>query len=255
MVNAFKRNFVDIPGRREDERPAAASRGDMSTASLGFGAVPFEKVEFHIDGRRAAGIAASAMLAGGLIAFPAFTRWPLIDEPVAVLAAVVAFGGGTILIAAGLFVALRLLLRRGAVVVIDVDGIHDRRRTAAPLPWSRINDIRMLDRHGRHIGIETCDENGDKAGGWPKIGQYGAPPRHVTVIDTFFLRAASGNRFLDFILPITALAPIDMSDTPVSAEVLSADARISRRRLAADSLFVAAAAIVPGTAAILLALI
>ena len=226
----------------------------MSAASQGFGAVPFEKVEFHIDRRRAAGVAASATLAGALIASPALTRWPLIGEPAEELAAVVAFGGGAILIAAGVFVVLRLLLRRGAVVVIDTDGIHDRRRTDAPLPWSRINDIRVLDRHGRHIGIETRDDTCDKAGGWPKIGQYGAPRRHVTVIDTFFLRAASGNRFLDFILPITALAPIDMSETPVSADILSADARLSRRRLAAVFLFVAMAAVIPGTAAILLAL-
>ena len=254
MVNAFKRNLADIPERRGDKRPAAASRQDMSIASLGFGAAPLEKVEFHIDRRRAAGVAAAAMLAGGLIACPALTRWPLIDELGELLAAAVAFGGGVILIAAGFYVALRLLLRRGAIVVIDADGIHDRRRTDAPLPWSRIRDIRALDRHGRHIGIETSDEDGGKASLCPTIGQHGAPPRCVTVIDTFFLRAATGNRFLDFILPITALAPIDMSETPVSADILSADARLSRRRVAAVFLFVAAAAVVPGTAAILLAL-
>lgn len=218
----------------------------MSVASLGFAMPPLEKVEFHVDRRRAAGVAVTAILAGGLIASPALMQWHLIDEAGKLMAAVVALGGATVMVMAGVFISVRLLLRRDALVVIDADGIHDRRTSGAPLPWSRIHDIRVLDRHGHHIGIETRDEHGDGT-------CSGERPGPITVIDTFFLRAASGNRFLDFILPITALAPIDMSETPVSADTLSADARISRRRVAAVSLFITAVAAGPGAAALLLA--
>ena len=44
-----------------------------------------------------------------------------------------------------------------------------------------------------------------------------------------------------------------MSETPVSADTLSADARMSRRRVAAVSLFIIAVAAGPGAAALLLA--
>ncbi|MGH6618439.1 MAG: hypothetical protein ACREF6_02740 [Alphaproteobacteria bacterium] len=165
------------------------------------------------------------------------------------LAAGLALTGASSLIAAGAFVLVRLLLRRGAVVVIDTNGIHDRRIDDALLPWSRIRDIRVLDRHGNHIGIETLDDDADAAIGSPHATPRYARTMPVTVIDTFFLRSRSGNRILDFIVPITAVAPIDMSETPVSEETLSADARISWRRKAAIATFVAAAAVAPAAAA------
>ena len=225
----------------------------MSVASLGFATPPLERIEYHVDRRKAAGVAVTAILAGGLIASPALTQWHLIDEAGKLTAAVVALAGAAVMVMAGVFITVRLLLRRDALVVIDADGIHDRRTSGAPLPWSRIHDIRVLDRHGRHIGIETRDENGDATCSGKRRGACAARPGPITVIDTFFLRAASGNRFLDFILPITALAPIDMSETPVSADTLSADARMSRRRVAAVSLFIIAVAAGPGAAALLLA--
>ncbi len=220
----------------------------MSVASFDFAAPSSAKIEFHVDRLRAAGVAIAALLGGGLIAYPAAARWSGIDRPTELLAAAVALVGASMLIAAGLFVATRLLLRRDALVVIDADGIHDRRTTDAPLPWSRIHDIRVLDRHGHHIGIETREDGAEADG----AASHSVLPRPITVIDTFFLRSGSGNRFLDFILPITAAAPIEMSETPVSADTLSADARISRNRKAAVSLFILAAAILPSAAAILL---
>ncbi|MGH6914332.1 MAG: hypothetical protein ACREH3_11580 [Geminicoccales bacterium] len=53
-------------------------------------------------------------------------------------------------------------------------------------------------------------------------------------------------------LPITALAPLDMSELPVSEDTLSADARLSRWRTAAIVTFVVMAAFVPAAAAALL---
>jgi hypothetical protein len=223
----------------------------MSVASFDFAAPSSAKIEFHVDRLRAAGVASAALLAGGLIGYPAAVRWLWLDQPAELLAAVVALAGASMLIAAGLFVAIKLLLRRDALVVIDADGIHDRRTTDAPLPWSRIHDIRVLDRYGHHIGIETREDSAE-AGDAALRSPHSGLPRPITVIDTFFLRSGSGNRFLDFILPITAVAPIEMSETPVSADTLSADARISRNRKAAVSLFILAAAILPSAAAILL---
>lgn len=221
----------------------------MSGASLDAVVPLFDKVEFHVDRGRAAVVGAAAVAAGALIAYPALLHRTALEGMGELLAAGLALAGASSLIAAGVFVLVRLLLRRGAVVVIDTNGIHDRRTDDFVLPWSRIRDIRVLDRHGNHIGIETLDDAADAA-----IGSPQATPRHartmpVTVIDTFFLRSRSGNRILDFIVPIAAVAPIDMSETPVSEETLSADARISWRRKAAIATFVAAAAVAPAAAA------
>lgn len=224
----------------------------MSTALLDVVAPPFNKVEFHVDRKRAAGVGAAAIAAGVLIAYPALAHRTPFDGTGELLAAGLALVGASSLIAAGTFVLLRLLLRRGAVVVIDTNGIHDRRTDAALLPWSRIHDIRVLDRHGNHIGVETLDDAGEATAGCSRSAPSHAHAMPVTVIDTFFLRSNSGNRILDFIVPITAVAPIDMSETPVSEETLSADARLSWRRKAAVVIFVAVAAVAPAVAAALL---
>lgn len=221
----------------------------MSAASLDAVAPLFDKVEFHVDRGRAASVGAAAVVVGALIAYPALLHRAPLEGMGELLAAGLALTGASSLIAAGAFVLVRLLLRRGAVVVIDANGIHDRRTDAALLPWSRIHDIRVLDRHGNHIGIETLDDAADATIGCLQAASRPAHTMPVTVIDTFFLRSRSGNRILDFVVPITALAPIDMSETPVSEETLSADAQISSRRKAAIVAFVAAAAVAPAIAA------
>lgn len=212
----------------------------MSTASQGFWVPPFDRVEFHADRMRAALVATAALLAGAAFSAPALTHWSSIGNVGELFAAAMGICGGCALLGAGVSLMLQLLLRRGPIVVIDTNGIHDRRTGSGPLPWSHIQDIRPLDRDGRHIGIETCDETS------------GPHCRQITVIDTFFLRAANGNRALDFILPITAMAPIDMSETPLSAATLAADRRLARRRILANSLFVVATVLAPGAAGILL---
>jgi hypothetical protein len=120
------------------------------------------------------------------------------------------------------------------------------------MPWSQIYDIRTLDRHGRHIGIETIEPVGMPPA-TPVSGSNGNPessPGHrLTVIDTYFLRSQTGNRLLDFIMPLTAMSPLDMSETPVGADTLAADARIARFRAVGLALFIFAAGVVPAIAA------
>ncbi len=76
-----------------------------------------------------------------------------------------------------------------------------------------------------------------------------SPELRLTVIDTFFLRSQTGNRLLDFIMPLTAMSPLDMSETPVSADTLAADARLARFRIVGLALFIVAAGVVPAIAA------
>jgi hypothetical protein len=226
----------------------------MAMADIGFGMPLFDKVEFFFDRRRAMGIAAAAIGAGGLIAYPVATNPSPASEFPALLATGVALTGSVMLLTIGLTLLLRLLLHQGAALVIDAHGIHDRRTGAPMLPWTLVHDIRVLDRHGRLIGIETrgpANYAPVQRGHWLASALRLPRAQPITVIDTFFLQSRSGNRILDFVVPITAMTPIDLSETPVSEETLSADAQLSRHRMIAVALFIVASAIVPAAAAIL----
>lgn len=223
----------------------------MASAALDIAGPLFNRVEFHIDRRRAAAVGAAAILAGGMIAFPVAIRQTALPGAEMLIAAI-ALGGAFALVTAGVFLFLRLLVVRGAVLVIDSRGIHDRRSGSALMPWSQIHDIRPLDRHGRHIGIETV-ESAELPPAAPvsqptRMPDYSSEHR-LTVIDTYFLRSQTGNRLLDFIMPLTAMSPLDMSETPVSADTLAADARLARFRIVGLALFIVAAGVVPAIAA------
>ena len=196
----------------------------------------FPRVEFHVNRLKAMAIGSGAIGLGVLFALPPAVHRSLQGSSLDVLAAIIALTGAAALIAFGLYILMRMLFWRGPAVVIDGYGIHDRRAGAVMTPWSRVHDVRVLDRHGHHIGIDTT-------GGLPEvdvparrgltrflsqIGLRHAEP--VSVIDTFFLRSVTGNRVLDFILPLTTLTPIDLSETPVSAKTLAADAAYARNR-------------------------
>lgn len=227
----------------------------MSATDAGFAAPFLPRIEFHIHRARAALVGGAAIAAGILIAAPPVVRQSLHGTPLEVCAAVVALAGATALVACGIFVLMRILMWRGPAVIIDGFGIHDRRAGPTMTPWSRVQDIRMLDRHGHHIGIDTAAVDAapaDSARAWPfsLLRRRHAEP--LTVIGTFFLRTATGNRILDFIMPLTALTPIDLSETPVSEQTLSADAALARRRLFALLGFITTAGLIPAAAALLL---
>jgi hypothetical protein len=255
-VKGLQRVFADSRTESIDE-PSAPERQRMSATDPDF-AVPFlPRIEFHIHRAKAAAVGGAAIAAGILIASPPTAGQSLQGTPLEVCAATVALAGATALVACGLFVLMRILLWRGPAVVIDGFGIHDRRTGPTMTPWSRVQDIRVLDRHGKHIGIDTAPVPAAPAGRahcWPlsALRRHHAEP--LTVIDTFFLRTATGNRVLDFVMPLTALTPIDLSDTPVSEQTLSADAALARQRLLALLGFIVAAGVIPAAAALLLAL-
>lgn len=252
MVNALKSILADIRSKRASEHPAASYGQHMASVALDIAGPLFNRVEFHIDRQRAAVVGTAAILAGGMIALPVAIRQSALPGSAEMLVAAIALSGAFALVTAGVFLFLRLLAARGAILVIDSRGIHDRRSGSALMPWSQIHDIRTLDRHGRHIGIETvvpADLPPAALASRPTEIPNRAPVHRLTVIDTYFLRSQTGNRLLDFIMPLTAMSPLDMSETPVSAETLAADARIARFRVVGLAIFIVAAGVVPAIAA------
>lgn len=222
----------------------------MSVTEQGIAPQYLHRIEFHFDRLKAVVIGTSAILAGISIALPPAARRAFEGAPLEMGAASVALAGATTLVAVGLYILMRILLWRGPAVVIDNHGIHDRRTGAVMTPWSSIHDIRVLDRHGHHIGIDTLASGNAADPRLPALlRRRHAEP--LTVIDTFFLRSKTGNRILDFVMPLTALTPLDMSETPVSEKSLSADATFARNRLLSVSCFVAVAGLLPAAAAIL----
>ena len=227
----------------------------MSAIDHDFGTPLLPRIEFHVDRLKAMAVGGGTIGAGMMIAFPPTVHQSLQGSAIDVYAALVALAGATALIATGLYILMRVLLWRGPAVVIDGYGIHDRRAGAVMTPWTRVHDVRILDRHGHHIGIDTLDglaETGFPACRRPSrlsllIGLRHAEP--VTVIDTFFLRSVTGNRVLDFVMPLTALTPIDLSETPISEKTLSADATFARNRACLLAGFVVTACILPAIAA------
>jgi hypothetical protein len=221
-------------------------------------AAPFlPRIEFHVHRMKAAAVGVAAIAGGLLIAAPPIVRQALSGTALEVCTAAVALAGATTLIACGLFVLTRIVMWRGPAVVIDGFGIHDRRTGPAMTPWSRVQDIRVLDRHGRHIGIDTAPAARaavDHAPVWPRTLLRRQHSQPLTVIDTFFLQTVTGNRILDFVMPLTALTPIDLSETPVSEQTLSADAALARRRLLVVLGFIVTAGVIPAASALLLAM-
>ena len=229
----------------------------MSAAVQDFGVPLLHRVEFHLDRRKAAAVGLASVMSGCLIAYPGVSREVLLHGFVGSLTAAIALAGAAALITAGTYILLRLFLWRGAAIVIDSHGIQDRRAGDTVMPWSIIHDIRILDRHGHRIGIETiaaAPKQPMQHQGLISARMREPQPKRITVIDTFFLRSRTGNRVLDFVMPCTALAPIDMSETPVSEDTLSADARLARLHDAAVVLFIIIAGVIPAIAAMALLL-
>lgn len=230
----------------------------MSATDPGFSAPLLPRVEFQVDRLKALAIGGGAIVAGLLIAYPPAAHRSLLGSSLDTFAASIALAGAAALVAAGLYILLRTLPWRGPAVVIDGFGIHDRRAGPVATPWTRVHDVRVLDRHGHHIGIDTHGNRttspvpapASLAGPMSRTGFRHAEP--ITVIDTFFLRTITGNRVLDFIMPLTAMTPIDLSETPVSEASLAADAAFTRSRMFSLLAFVLAAGIVPASASILL---
>lgn len=226
----------------------------MSTADCDFGPPFGHRIEFHFDRVKLAAIGGGTITAGLLSAWALAPTAPLHAASPEFLAVAVGVVGAVVLAVAGLSMLMRAISWRGPAVVIDQHGIHDRRYGAVMTPWSSVHDIRVLDRHGRHIGIDTSavPPPGERLTSRLRylLGQEHAEA--VTVIDTYFLRSPTGNRVLDFVMPITALTSADLSETPVSEQTLSADAAFARGRVAVLYGFLLSAAALPALATALI---
>ena len=212
---------------------------------------PLHRIEYHIDRRKVALFGSVCVTAGILVAYPPATQRMLHSAEYAG-AALIALSGAVALLTVGLYLLTRLMFWRGPAVVIDGHGIHDRRAGAIMTPWRCIRDIRVLDRYGHHIGIDTTGGEMARVRGTEPLASF-THPSSMTVIDTYFLRSATGDRVLDFVMPLTAMTPIDMSEIPVSEKTLAADAHFARTRTRALIGFILLTVIFPGLAALLLA--
>lgn len=226
----------------------------MSAADCDFSPPFGQRIEFHFDRVKLGAIGGGSTTAGILAACALASRVQLDAASPGFFAVAVGLVGAAVLSIAGLSMLMHAISWRGPAVVIDRHGIHDRRSGAVMTPWSSVHDIRMLDRHGRHIGIDTSAAvpPGERLARRLRCLLGREHAEAVTVIDTYFLRSPTGSRVLDFVMPITALTPADFSETPVSEQTLSADAAFARGRLAVLYGFLLSAAALPALATALI---
>lgn len=154
-----------------------------------------------------------------------------------------------------IMLCVELLRWSGAVLTIDGQGVTDKRLSPDPISWNEIRDIRLLDDWGYQIALDV------DAGVMPnRISQSIAAlfrPRDDRpgnpIIQTYFLRTTGRSRLLDFLLPMTTMAPIDFNVVVPTQDVLDADRAVNRAHWEAIGAFIVFAVVIPGIAATFLA--
>lgn len=188
-----------------------------------------DRVTFHVDRLRVSGAVLS------LFGLAALFAYAVVMHPVAeigsmgLIARAVTMTGAVALMSTATILCFSHLFRRGPVVTIDERGVQDRRIGGYILPWHHIQDVRFLDDTGGRIGIDVNATTVLPVKRSPLrvlLPMWSKNP--MPIIDTFFLRSICGNRMLDFLIPVTAFADIDLVETPVSPEALRQDARTAR---------------------------
>lgn len=148
-----------------------------------------------------------------------------------------------------------LLRWSGAVLTIDGQGVTDKRLSPNPISWEQIRDIRLLDDWGYQIALDV-DAALVPNGADRSIAALFQPRHHRSgnpVIQTYFLRTTGRSRLLDFLLPMTTMAPIDFNVVVPTQDVLDADRAVNRAHWEAIVAFIVFAAVIPGIAATYLA--
>ena len=171
------------------------------------------------------------------------------------VAAAVVLTGIFMLTAKTLALCIGLLRWRGAVLTIDSRGITDRRLRPDPISWDEIKDIRLLDDWGYQIALDIdaapMPVGADQS--LPTLFGRRGQPRGNPIIQTYFLRTTGRSRMLDFLLPMTTMAPIDFDLVVPTQDVLDADRAVSRAHWEAIAAFILVAVVIPGIAATYLA--
>lgn len=205
-----------------------------------------DRVTFHIDRLRVIGAILALSGLAAIFVFTIATPAGATAGPMHAIARTLSTAGAIALVSTAIVLCFSHLFRRGPVVTIDERGVQDRRIGGFILPWQHIQDVRFLDDTGGRIGIEVNATTVLPIKRSPL--QILLPPRSnhpMPVIDTFFLRSICGDRMLDFLIPMTAFAHVDLVETPVSPEALRQDARIARLHEARIAAFATLAVLLP----------
>lgn len=208
-----------------------------------------DRVTFHVDRLRVCSVilalsGLAALFAYAVVAHPAASAGSidLIAQALTVVGAIALMATAAVLCFSHLF-------RRGPVVTIDERGVQDRRIGGYILPWHHIRDVRFLDDTGGRIGIDVNATTALPATHRPFRKVLPIWPNNpMPVIDTFFLRSICGNRMLDFLIPVTAFADIDLVETPISPEAQRRDARSARLHEYRIAVFGTVAVLLPAIA-------
>lgn len=245
MVNSFTR----IPS--DDYRPGATRQlASPLPSSILCNMDPIgpaiDRVTFHIDRLRVIGAIVALSGLAAIFVFTVATPTGTAAGPADVIARMLSIAGAISLISTAIVLCFSHLFRRGPIVTIDERGVQDRRIGGFILPWQHIQDVRFLDDNGGRIGIEVNATTVLPIKRSPLQKLLPTNSIHpMPVIDTFFLRSICGDRMLDFLIPVSAFAHVDMVETPVCPEALRQDARIARLHEVRIAAFATVAVLLP----------
>ena len=212
------------------------------------------RIEYFVDRRRVLLWISILLLSVAVLLTVLFDRHNLAPLGNRIAAAIVLTG---IFMLAGKAIMLGVALLRwsGAVLTIDGRGVTDKRLSPDPISWDDIRDIRLLDEWGYQIAldVDAAPPPTGSARSIPALFRAGHNHPGNPIIQTYFLRTKGRSRMLDFLLPMTTMAPIDFNLVVPTQDVLDADRAVNRAHWEAIAAFVLFAALIPGLAATFLA--
>ncbi len=249
MVNNFTRNPSDDRYPGATRRHTATLPRSITPGAMDLATPLIDRVAFHIDRLRVIGTVTGLFGLAALFAYSVVAHPASGTGSIELIARLLTGTGVIVLISTATVVGIRNLFWRGPVVTIDERGVHDRRIGAHILPWHHIQDIRFLDESGGRIGIDVDATTALPSRHSPLVAALRLRRRNtMPIIDTFFLRSICGNRMLDFLIPMTAFAHIDLAETPICPEALRRDAQSARRHGHRIAAFAIIAILLPAVA-------
>jgi hypothetical protein len=212
------------------------------------------RIEYFVDRRRVLLWIAILVLSVAILIAALFHLDGLssLDNRIAasiVLTGIVMLTGKAVTLCVGLF------RWPGAVLTIDGHGVTDKRLRSEPISWDEIRDIRLLDDWGYQIALDIDAGLTPNDAGRPVPALFGSRDHRSgnPIIQTYFLRTTGRSRMLDFLLPMTTMAPIDFNLVIPTQDVLDTDRAVNRAHWEAIAAFILFAVVIPGIAATYLA--
>lgn len=212
------------------------------------------RIEYFVDRRRVLLWISILLLSIAVLVTVLLDRHSLAPLENRIAASIVLTG---IFMLAGKAIMLGVALLRwsGAVLTIDGRGVTDKRLSPDPISWDDIRDIRLLDDWGYQIAldVDAAPPPMRSTRSIPALFRAGHTHPGNPIIQTYFLRTKGRSRMLDFLLPITTMAPVDFNVAVPTQDVLDADRAMNRAHWEAIAAFALFAALLPGLAATFLA--